>query len=300
MKILLFGANGQVGWELQRSLSPLGEVLAPDRRSTEVCGDLANLDGLARTVDSLQPDVIINAAAYTAVDMAESHEENARLVNTLGPEALAKAADACGAWLVHYSTDYVFDGTGDKPLLETDPTGPLNVYGRTKLEGEQRIADRCANHLIFRTSWVYALRGDNFVKTVLKLAQDRETLSVINDQFGAPTGADLLADVTSLALKQVAGGQKAAGIYHLTAAGETSWFEYAKYVLNESNRAQEARLLIAKNIQPVPTSAFPTAAKRPQNSRLNTVKVQTTFGLQLPPWQLGVRRMLIESNLKYP
>ena len=300
MKILLFGANGQVGWELQRSLSPLGEVLAPDRRSTELCGDLANLDGLARTVDSLRPDVIINAAAYTAVDMAESHEENARLVNTLGPEALAKAADACGAWLVHYSTDYVFDGTGDKPLLETDPTGPLNVYGRTKLEGEQRIADRCANHLIFRTSWVYALRGDNFVKTVLKLAQDRETLSVINDQFGAPTGADLLADVTSLALKQVAGGQKAAGIYHLTAAGETSWFEYAKYVLNESNRAQEARLLIAKNIQPVPTSAFPTAAKRPQNSRLNTVKVQTTFGLQLPPWQLGVRRMLIESNLKYP
>ncbi len=300
MKILLFGANGQVGWELQRSLSPLGEVLAPDRRSTELCGDLANLDGLARTVDSLRPDVIINAAAYTAVDMAESHEENARLVNTLGPEALAKAADACGAWLVHYSTDYVFDGTGDKPWLETDPTGPLNVYGRTKLEGEQRIADRCANHLIFRTSWVYALRGDNFVKTVLKLAQDRETLSVINDQFGAPTGADLLADVTSLALKQVAGGQKAAGIYHLTAAGETSWFEYAKYVLNESNRAQEARLLIAKNIQPVPTSAFPTAAKRPQNSRLNTVKVQTTFGLQLPPWQLGVRRMLIESNLKYP
>ena len=296
MKILLFGANGQVGWELQRSLSALGELIALDRHSAEVCGDMSDLLGIAQAVASVRPDVVVNAAAYTAVDKAESDVENAHLVNALAPEALAKAAHAVGAWLVHYSTDYVFDGCGDTPWSEADATGPLSVYGRTKLDGEQRIAMHCAKHLIFRTSWVYAARGGNFAKTMLRLARERESLSVINDQFGAPTGADLLADVTAHAIRQVGAGRNDAGIYHVAAAGETTWFDYAKYVVAQSIPALAAPELVVKNIYPDATSAFPTAAKRPHNSRLNASKLQQAFGLQLPPWQLGVKRMLIESN----
>ena len=302
MKILLFGANGQVGWELQRSLSPLGELMALDRHSANrgngLCGDLSNLDGIASSIATFRPNVIVNAAAYTAVDKAESDFDNAQLINALAPEVLAKAATRVGAWLIHYSTDYVFDGSGDKPWVETDPTGPLSVYGRTKLIGEQGIASVCAMHLILRTSWVYAARGGNFAKTLLKLAQERETLSVINDQFGAPTGADLLADVTAHAIRQLSAGQNAAGIYHLAAAGQTTWFDYAKHVVAQSIIAQAAPEIIVKAINPVATSAFPTAAKRPHNSRLNTGKLERTFGLTLPPWQLGVNRMLKETQLK--
>ena len=302
MKILLFGANGQVGWELQRSLSPLGELMALDRHSANrgngLCGDLSNLDGIASSIATFRPNVIVNAAAYTAVDKAESDFDNAQLINALAPEVLAKAATRVGAWLIHYSTDYVFDGSGDKPWVETDPTGPLSVYGRTKLIGEQGIASVCAMHLILRTSWVYAARGGNFAKTLLKLAQERETLSVINDQFGAPTGADLLADVTAHAIRQLSAGQNAAGIYHLAAAGQTTWFDYAKHVVAQSIIAQAAPEIIVKAINPVATSAFPTAAKRPPNSRLNTGKLERTFGLTLPPWQLGVNRMLKETQLK--
>ena len=297
MKLLLFGANGQVGWELQRSLSPLGVLISLDRHNTEPCGDLSNLSGLARAVASVRPDVIVNAAAYTAVDKAEADVENADLINALAPEALAIAAHAVGAWLVHFSTDYVFDGSGDKPWLETDVTGPLSVYGRTKLDGELRIAAHCPKHLIFRTSWVHAARGGNFAKTMLRLARERDTLSIVNDQFGAPTGADLLADVAAHAIRQVAASSNNAGVYHVAAAGETTWFNYAKYVVAESIRAQAAPEIIVKSINPVATSAFPTAAKRPHNSRMDTSKLQQTFGLQLPPWQLGVKRMLIESNL---
>ena len=298
MKVLLFGANGQVGWELQRSLAPLGELVALDRLSTALCGDLANLNGITSSIAAFRPDVIVNAAAYTAVDKAESDFDNAQLVNALAPEALAKAATSVGAWLVHYSTDYVFDGEGEKPWVETDPTGPLSVYGRTKLDGEQRMASACSKHLIFRTSWVYAARGGNFAKTMLRLAQEREALSVINDQFGAPTGADLLADVTALAIMQLSASQNNAGIYHLSAAGETTWFEYANYVIAQANNGLTATKLVAKTINPVLTSAFPTAAKRPHNSRLNTAKVRHVFGLTLPHWQAGVKRMLIESNAK--
>lgn len=300
MKILLFGANGQVGWELQRSLSPLGELMALDRHSTELCGDLADLKGIAETVRSIQPNVIVNAAAYTAVDKAESDAEIAQIINAVAPGVLAQAAHAAGAWLVHYSTDYVFDGSGSKPWLETDPTGPLNVYGRTKLEGEQRIASQCAKHLIFRTSWVYAARGGNFAKTMLRLAQERETLNVINDQFGAPTGADMLADVTAQAIAQVMAQEPRqpglAGLYHLAAGGETTWFDYAKYVIDQSIQAQTAIKIIANRIESVATSAFPTAAARPHNSRLNTDKLRHTFGLQLAPWQQGVARMLAETQ----
>ena len=298
MKILLFGANGQVGWELQRSLSPLGELIALDRRSAGqaggLCGDLANLEGIVKTVASTRPDVIVNAAAYTAVDKAESDIDNAHLINALAPEALAKAATKVGAWLVHYSTDYVFDGSGSKPWVETDATGPFSVYGRTKLDGEQRLAAACAKHLIFRTSWVYAARGGNFAKTMLKLAQERDTLSVINDQFGAPTGADLLADVTAHAIQQVQQQPAHAGLYHLVASDETTWHGYAKHVLAQAKQMQTAIKIISKNIVAVPTSAYPTPAQRPLNSRLNTAKLQSTFGLTLPPWQQGVDRMLLE------
>ena len=296
MKILLFGKNGQVGWELQRSLSPLGELVAPDRHSTELCGDLADLKGIFDTVRQVTPDVIVNAAAYTAVDKAESDAELAQIVNAAAPGVLAQAASKVGAWLVHYSTDYVFDGSGSKPWVETDPTGPLNVYGKTKLEGEQRIASHCAKHLVFRTSWVYASRGGNFAKTMLCLAQERESLNVINDQFGAPTGADLIADVTAHAIAHVMRKPDDAGLYHLAASDETTWFDYAKYVVDQSIRTQTAPETIVKVINPVATSAFPTAAQRPHNSRLNTAKIQQTFGLRLVPWQQGVARMLAESQ----
>ena len=298
MKILLFGANGQVGWELQRSLSPLGELIALDRHSTELCGDLANLAGITNTIANVRPDVVVNAAAYTAVDKAEADIQTAQLINATAPGAMAQAASAVGAWLVHYSTDYVFDGSGDTPWMEANPTGPLNAYGRTKLDGEQRIASLCAKHLIFRTSWVYAARGANFAKTMLRLAQERETMQVINDQFGAPTGADLLADVTAHAIRQVLNRPEDAGVYHLAAAGQTTWFEYAKHVVAQSFSAQAAPEIIVKAINPVATSAFPTAAKRPHNSRLNTGKLERTFGLTLPLWQLGVNRMLKETLLK--
>ena len=302
MKILLFGANGQVGWELQRSLAPLGEVIALDRSSSnyssgscrDLCGDLSNLPGLAATVAQVRPQVIVNAAAYNAVDKAENDVDAAYLVNALAPGALASAANAVGALLVHYSTDYVFDGSGSTPWVETDPTGPLNVYGQTKLEGERLITSQCPRHLIFRTSWVYAARGNNFAKTMLRKAQQRETLSVINDQFGAPTGADLLADVSSHGIRQALSRPEDAGIYHVAAAGQTSWFDYAKHVIAYVKCAQPAPEMIVKNINPVASSTFATAAKRPRNSRLDTSRLQRTFGLCPAAWQIGVNRMLNE------
>jgi dTDP-4-dehydrorhamnose reductase len=294
MKILLLGKNGQVGWELQRSLSVLGELVALDRHSPDLCGDLTNLQGLAQTVQTVRPDVIVNAAAHTAVDKAESEPELARTLNALAPGVLAQEAAKLGALLVHYSTDYVFDGSGARPWTETDTPAPLNVYGRTKLEGERLIAATCPHHLIFRTSWVYGARGGNFAKTMLRLAQERERLTVIDDQIGAPTGADLLADVTAHAIRSVLQQPQQAGLYHLAAGGETSWHGYAKYVLAQSQVALSTIKVIATTVDPVPTSAFPTPARRPLNSRLDTAKLQAAFGLYLPPWQRGVVRMLSE------
>jgi dTDP-4-dehydrorhamnose reductase len=294
MKILLLGKNGQLGWELQRSLAPLGELIALDRRSQEGCGDLTNLQGLAETVQSVRPDVIVNAAAHTAVDKAESEPDLARTINALAVSVLAQEAGKLGAWLVHYSTDYVFDGSGTRPWNETDAPAPLSVYGRTKLEGEQLIAAHCSKHLIFRTSWVYAARGGNFAKTMLRLAQERERLTVIDDQWGAPTGAELLADVSAHAIRHVLLTPQDAGLYHLAASGETTWHGYAKHVLAQAQQAQPAIKLVAKEVLPVATSAFPTPARRPQNSRLNIAKLQAAFGLTLPPWQRGVDRMLAE------
>jgi dTDP-4-dehydrorhamnose reductase len=297
MKILLLGKNGQVGWELQRSLAPLGELVALDRHSTEMeggCGDLTQPEALRQTVLALRPDVIVNAAAHTAVDKAESEPELARTLNALAPGVLAEAAHSVGALLVHYSTDYVFDGTGTAPWTEAAPTGPLSVYGLTKLDGERAIQVSGCRHMIFRTSWVYAARGGNFAKTMLRLASDRERLTVIDDQHGAPTGADLIADVTAHAIRQVLQRPQDAGTYHLAAAGETTWNGYARFVLDTARALKPDQPLKAQEVAPVPTSAFPTPAQRPLNSRLNTAHLRKTFGLVLPDWQHGVRRMLSE------
>lgn len=295
MKILLFGKNGQVGWELQRSLAPLGELVALGSSGNQgLCGDFADPQGLVRTVLEVRPDAIVNAAAYTAVDKAESETERARTINAVAPGALAEAAQEIGAALVHYSTDYVFDGSGSLPWQENDPTGPLSTYGRTKLEGEQRIAQVLARHLILRTSWVYAARGGNFAKTMLRLAKERPELTVINDQFGAPTGAELLADATAHALRALQADPAKAGIYHVAAAGETTWHGYATFVVEQAARAGVELKAAAEQIKPVPTSAFPTPARRPHNSRLDTARFRTAFGLSLPPWQQGVARMLTE------
>jgi dTDP-4-dehydrorhamnose reductase len=300
MKILLLGKNGQVGWELQRSLAPLGQLIALDRHSVGLCGDLGNLSGLAATVQVLRPDVIVNAAAYTAVDQAEEEPEVARTLNALAPGVLATEAAKLGALLVHYSTDYVFDGQGTQPWLEADAPAPLNTYGQTKLEGEQLIAAACPKHLIFRTSWVYAARGGNFAKTMLRLARERDSLSVIDDQFGAPTGADLLADVTAHAIRQVLQRPSDAGLYHLAAAGEATWFSYVNHVLEHASQVmaatkKEALPFKVQHVTPILTRAYPTPAQRPLNSRLDTRKLQTTFGLRLPHWQAGVSRMLDET-----
>ena len=294
MRILLFGKGGQVGWELQRSLAPLGELIALDTDSQQPCGDFTRLEDIAQTVRAIAPDVIVNAAAYTAVDKAESEPELVRTINALAPGILAREARKLDSWLIHYSTDYVFDGSGSKPWLETDPTGPLSVYGSTKLAGEEAIRAAGCHHLIFRTSWVYAARGGNFARTMLRLAQERERLTVIDDQIGAPTGADLLADATAHAIRTARQQPELSGLYHLAAAGETSWYGYACFVLNLARQAGIEFKVAAENVIPVPTSAFPLPARRPLNSRLDASKLQTTFDLHLPLWQTGVARMLSE------
>ena len=295
MKILLLGKGGQVGWELQRSLAPLGTLVALGASSTDYAADFSQPDAVAATVRALRPDVVVNAAAHTAVDKAESEPDFARTLNATTPGAVAQAAQDVGALMVHYSTDYVFDGSGDTPWVETDATGPLSVYGSTKLEGEQLVAQHCARHLIFRTSWVYAARGGNFAKTMLRLAKERERLTVINDQFGAPTGAELLADVTAHAIRATLQDQVKAGLYHLVAGGQTTWHGYARFVLEQAEAAGVALKAGPDAVDAVPTSAFPTPATRPHNSRLNTQKLQATFGLTLPDWQAGVARMLRET-----
>jgi|SRR5690606_2032537 len=293
MRFLLFGKSGQLGWELQRSLAPLGEVIALGTHDVQGA-DFKEPKQLASAVHTLKPDVIVNAAAYTSVDAAESDAQAAMLVNGVAPGILADAAARMNAWLIHYSTDYVFDGAGDRPWREADPVAPLNVYGHTKLAGEQNIRTSGCKHLIFRTSWVYAARGNNFAKTMIRLAQDRDSLKVINDQFGAPTGADLLADVTAHAIRSALDRTELAGTYHVAPTGETSWFHYARHIISRARAAGAPIKVADPEIHPVPSSEIPTAAKRPANSRLDTRKLRTAFGLYLPHWQLGVDRMLTE------
>ncbi|GAB2742911.1 dTDP-4-dehydrorhamnose reductase [Melaminivora jejuensis] len=294
MNILLLGCGGQVGWELQRSLAVLGRVTALDHDSRTHCGDFANPQGVAETVRALRPQVIVNAAAHTAVDKAEGEPELARLLNASTPGVLAEEAARLKAWLIHYSTDYVFDGSGSTPWREDDAPAPLSVYGATKLEGEQLIRQSGCQHLILRTSWVYAARGGNFAKTMLRLGAERERLTVIDDQWGAPTGADLLADVTAHAIRHLQARPQDGGLYHCVAGGEATWHSYAKYVFDQARQASPAINFAVQEVAPVPTSSFPTPARRPHNSRLDTQKLQRTFGLTLPPWQQGVARMLAE------
>lgn len=294
MKILLLGKNGQVGWELQRSLAPLGELLALDSRSQDYCGDLSDLPGIAATVRRFAPEVIVNAAAYTAVDKAESESDMAHRVNAEAPAVLAREALQLNALLVHYSTDYVFAGDGNTPWQENDPVAPLSVYGASKLAGEQAIQASGCSHLIFRTSWVYGARGNNFAKTMLRLARERESLNVIDDQFGAPTGAELLADVTAHAIRTLQSNPELGGLYHLAATGETTWCRYARLVLEQAESAGISLKVSSEMIGSISTQDYPTPAKRPGNSRLNTQKLQKAFALTLPEWQVGVARMLTE------
>jgi len=294
LKILLFGKGGQVGWELQRALLPLGELVAVGSESKDLSGDFSQPEEIARTIQSVRPDIIVNAAAHTAVDKAESEPDFARTLNATTPGVIARAAAAPGAWLMHYSTDYVFDGSGTAPWTEDSPTGPLSVYGRTKFEGEQAIRESGCKHIIFRTSWVYGARGGNFAKTMLRLAQERERLTVINDQFGAPAGADLLADLTGIVLRTALSRSEVSGTYHAAPAGETTWHGYATHVIEFARRAGLAIKVQPAAIEAVPTSSFPSPAKRPGNSRLNTSKLRNTFNVTLPDWRIGVDRMLTE------
>jgi len=294
MKVLLLGCDGQVGWELQRSLQPLGEVVALDFQSRELSADFSRPDSLAATVAAVRPDLIVNSAAHTAVDKAESEPDLAQAINADAPGVLARAAAASGAWLVHYSTDYIFDGSGDQPRAEDAPAGPLSVYGRTKLDGERQIRASGCRHLILRTSWVYAARGGNFAKTMLRLAGTKTELNVIDDQVGAPTGADLLADLTALMARAAAAQPQLSGTYHAVAAGATSWHGYAKLVIETARERGVPLTLPADALRPIPTSAYPTPAARPLNSRLDTRKLRDAFGVRLPDWELGVRRMLTE------
>lgn len=293
MKILLLGKNGQVGWELQRSLAPLGELIALDRHAVDgLCGDLSSLSALRTTIRRIRPDIIVNAAAYTAVDKAESESELADRVNAQASRLMAEEVAILGGWLIHYSTDYVFSGQGTTPWQETDAVAPVNQYGASKLAGEQAITASGCKHLIFRTSWVYGARGSNFAKTMLRLAKDRDTLSVIADQIGAPTGADLIADVSALAIRQVLQQPELSGLYHLAAAGEVSWHGYASHVIAFAQDNGEQ--LTVETVNPIDTTAYPTPARRPLNSRLNTQKLRDNFSLHLPDWQSGVTRMLRE------
>lgn len=289
-KILLLGKDGQVGWELQRALAPLGLLTALNRREC----DLADPAQIQAALEQFEPEVIVNAAAYTAVDQAETDQAMARRINVDAVAELALYAREMGSLLVHYSTDYIFDGTKPEAYVEDDITNPLSVYGQTKLAGENRIRDALCRHLIFRTSWVYAARGGNFARTMLRLATERETFNVIDDQIGAPTSAELIADVTAHALRDVLSGRAPGGTYHLAAAGETSWYGYAQFVIAYA-RAQGIVLKLADTgLKPIPASEYPLPAKRPQNSRMNTHLLERSFALKLPQWQDGVKRVLNE------
>ena len=294
MKILLLGANGQVGWELRRSLAPLGEIRAYDRHT----GNLQKLDDLSRLIRDFSPEAIVNAAAYTSVDKAESELDEAILINSKAVEFLAKEAKLLNAWFIHYSTDYVFDGLKSGAYIETDTPNPQSVYGQTKYDGEESIKESKVKHLIFRTAWVYSKRGANFIKTMIQLAKKQDELKVVNDQIGAPTGAELIADVTALCLYQIAQYKNSAhnlsGTYHLTPTGETSWHGFAQFIIAEALGLGVKFRASFENVQAISTSEYPLPAKRPSNSLLDTKKICNTFNVYMPPWQTHVERLFKE------
>lgn len=320
MKILLLGKNGQVGWELQRSLQSLGAVLAQDRLGADwsdvpwsvevkslqrLLGDLSQPSQMADTIMALKPDVVVNAAAYTAVDKAETETELAYLVNTEAPAAIARACDQIGALLVHYSTDYVFDGCSSTAYAEDSPTHPQSVYGTSKLDGEEAIREIAPRHVILRTSWVFGVHGGNFLKTILRLAQEKTSLNVVSDQLGTPTSASFIAEATATVIRSLMGEQHeksraakepvlpAYGTYHLTCTGRTSWFNYAVYVLQTARLLGMTGKLRAEGVKPVPTSAYPTAAVPPAFSVMNTAKLQKDFHIRPPMWEIEVAKVLL-------
>jgi len=297
MKILLFGRDGQLGWELQRSLVPLGEVIALGSRSAanpeQLCGNLLDLDGLRATIRHVQPQLIVNAAAYTAVDKAQSEPDQVFAINTRAPGLLAEESTRLGAWLLHYSSDYVFDGGGDQPWRETDTCAPLSVYGHSKHQGEIEVA-RNPKHLILRTSWVYSARGANFAKTILRLGAEREELRIIEDQTGAPTGAAWLADASAHAIWQAVRTPSLAGLYHCAASGATNWHTYARFVLEQAAALGLPVKATPERILPIKSAQYPVAAPRPLNSRLDCGKFSSNFSIHLPFWQVGLRHILQE------
>jgi dTDP-4-dehydrorhamnose reductase len=291
MKFLLTGKDGQVGFELQRALAPLGEIVAVDQTDC----DLSKPEEIRQLIASVGPDVIVNPAAYTAVDKAESDVDKAHAVNAVAPGVIGEEAKKCGAVVVHYSTDYVFDGLKDGAYSEIDATNPQSVYGKSKLAGEQALQASGADHLIFRTSWVFGAHGANFAKTMLRLAGERDELNIVADQYGAPTSAALLADVTAQLLAQLIRNGKfnyPFGLYHLVASGVTTWHAYAQAVVSAASTRGKTLRISAANIKPIPSSAYPVPAPRPLNSRLNTEKLQTTFGIRLQPWEEGLDHVL--------
>jgi dTDP-4-dehydrorhamnose reductase len=292
MRLLVTGKDGQVGFELLRSLAPLGEVVGLSRQEL----DLTDPDAIRRVIRDTKPSIVINPAAYTAVDKAESDQALATKVNAVAPGLLGEEAKRLGALVVHYSTDYVFDGTKPSPYVETDSPNPQSVYGRTKWQGEEALAQSTPKHLILRTSWVLGRHGNNFAKTMLRLAAEREELKVVADQFGAPTSAALLARVTAALIAAYAQGSRdfAFGTYHAVALGETHWCDYARFVMAEAKALGKALRTSPESVHPIATTDYPTPAKRPQNSRLSTEKLTQSFGLTLPPWQDGVREVLAQ------
>lgn len=290
MRLLLTGCNGQVGFELQRSLSPLGEVIAVDHADY----NLADPHAIRALVRTARPDVIVNPAAYTAVDKAESERDLAHAVNAVAPGILGEESAKLGGYVFHFSTDYVFDGAKQGAYLEEDATNPQSVYGHTKYDGELALAQANPHHLILRTSWVVGAHGSNFAKTMLKLAAERDSLSVVADQMGAPTSAALLADLTAHLVRQLLGNPAAFpfGTYHCVAAGETNWCNYARYVIGAAIQAGRAMKATPGSIRPITTADYPTPAKRPANSRLDTTNFRDTFGLELPHWQRGLDQIL--------
>lgn len=283
MKILLFGKNGQVGWELNRSLQSLGEIVALGREDA----DFSNPESLRLIVREIKPDVIVNAVAYTAVDNAEKEEDLAMVINGVAPGVLAEESKALNSLLIHYSTDYIFDGIKDVPYVETDEPNPINAYGRTKLTGEQAVQSSNCDYLIFRTSWVYAPRGNNFLLTILKLGKDREELNIVSDQIGSPTSAKFIAETTFHCVRQVIREKQAgifiSGLYHLTASTYTSWYGFAIEIVHAVSKKLDLKLKI-KNIKAIPTADYPTPAKRPMNSQLSSVKLEKVFNVKMPDW----------------
>lgn len=292
--LLVMGANGQVGWELVRTLQPLGKVLTATRNDLDLKDEVA----VGRFVETVAPDIVVNAAAYTAVDRAEEEPDVAFAVNRDSVRAMARVAAARGSLLVHFSTDYVFDGNKQSPYSESDDVGPLNVYGASKLAGEQAVADIGGDWLVFRTSWVYASRGQNFLRTMLRLGASRETLSVVNDQYGAPTSARTIADLTAHAITQSLAGRRAgtfeSGVYHMTAGGTTTWHAFAEAIFAGARRVSPQCDLAVREVHPIPAAAYPTKTLRPAYSLLDNTRFDERFGLYRPQWEDALALVLDE------